>query len=308
MVIGLVNIMPPAAIERTERQFRTMLDRAAPWQNIRLRLFRPHSLVGAASGLANIHQPYETMDALWESRLDGLIVTGTQPSSSSITDEECWPVLKKLLVWAGDNTISAIWSCFAAHAAVYGLSGVQRQPLAEKLSGIFLAKRTEKHGILGSAPASWRVPHSRYHTLSESALRQNDYTILTNGPRIGPDIFVKRQGVSDFLFFQGHPEYGPDMLAAEYRRDIRRYVSGALAAFPNCPEDYFIAESTAVFTDLRARAGAMPKPAVLAALAAPPVTMLQHSWSATAERIYAGWLQHLATQKALRAGALVRAI
>jgi homoserine O-succinyltransferase len=180
MVIGLVNIMPPAAIERTERQFRTMLDRAAPWQKIRLRLFRPHSLVGAASGLANIHQPYETMDALWESRLDGLIVTGTQPSSSSITDEECWPVLKKLLVWAGDNTISAIWSCFAAHAAVYGLSGVQRQPLAEKLSGIFLAKRTEKHGILGSAPASWRVP-PRYFRQAAGGQR---FSVLPRSPGI----------------------------------------------------------------------------------------------------------------------------
>src|ERR1700750_2662255 len=109
LTIGLVNNMPPAAIESTERQFREVLNAAAMDMPITVRWFRFGGLRPA-----NNHP----LQALWDSRLEGLIITGAEPKAATLPEEPVWPLLTRLVNWAADNTVSTIFSCLAAHVAV----------------------------------------------------------------------------------------------------------------------------------------------------------------------------------------------
>ena len=59
----------------------------------------------------------------------------------------------------------------------------------------------------------------------------------TFAPEAGADLFLSQER-DDLLFFQGHPEYEPDTLGREYRRDVRRFLAGG-AEYPKLPKNYF---------------------------------------------------------------------
>ena len=238
IVIGLVNNMPDGALKTTERQFRELLEAAAGTHRVHLRLFSlPEAPRGHAS-LAYIAENYENFTSIWTSRLDALIVTGTEPRTALLKEEPYWQSLTRLVDWAQENTTSTIWSCLAAHAAVYHLDGIARQRFPEKLSGVFDCMRAGQHHILAEAPAAWRIPHSRSNDLPAAALTAAGYQILSTSPIAGVDMFIK-QGRSLFVFLQGHPEYDADSLLREYHRDVGRFLRGEREAYPQMPRDYF---------------------------------------------------------------------
>lgn len=293
IVIGLVNNMPPSAIAATTKQF-TDLVTFAPHQNeLRFRYF-------SLSSIRRGDDHYEDIDALWKSSLDGMIVTGAEPQAASMTGEPLWPMLKRLVDWAGENTISTIWSCFAAHAAVFRLDGLKRQRFDEKLSGVFQCTRVTDHSVVSAAPTQWQVPHSRYNTLSEDLLMQSGYTILSCGPRIGADTFLKHSRDSLFLFFQGHPEYGRETLFREYCRDIDRFRSGQRRSYPEIPDGYFTKDIISYFATLKEKALLAPSGELLSAFDELLVTAIEHSWQEPAQQLSAGWLSYIATQKSKR--------
>jgi len=45
------------------------------------------------------------------------------------------------------------------------------------------------------------------------------------------------------IYFQGHPEYDAISLLKEYKREVLRYIDGALDDVPPFPENYFSAEA-----------------------------------------------------------------
>ena len=114
---------------------------------------------------------YRDVAELWDARVDGLIVTGTEPRMKNLKDEPYWAALSQVIDWARDHTASTIWSCLAAHAAVLHLDGVERRPLADKLSGVFDCEPAAAHPMTRDAKSGLRVPHSRYNDLPEAALR-----------------------------------------------------------------------------------------------------------------------------------------
>src|SRR5215471_8783135 len=121
--VGLVNNMPDAALESTERQFLELLNAAAHDIPVRLRLFSLPDVPRADAGRRHLDASYSGIAALWNSRLDGLIVTGTEPRAPSLADEPYWGSLAAVLDWARANTASTVWSCLAAHAAVLHIDG-----------------------------------------------------------------------------------------------------------------------------------------------------------------------------------------
>jgi homoserine O-succinyltransferase len=282
IVIGLVNLMPPAARRHTAAQFAALLPPAAHGHAIEL---RPYTI--------------EDVPALLRTSLDGLIVTGAEPRGAAIADEPCWPALASLADWAATNTVAVIWSCLAAHAAAFRLDGLRRERFSRKLSGVFTCEKTAAHPITAHLPAKFLVPHSRYNTLPEPVLRDHGYSILTSGPRTGADSFCKPHGSSLFLFLQGHPEYTPDRLPAEYLRDVRRYLAGNNATYPEIPENCFDDATAAGFAAFRATAEQTPH-------VHPPGTRIRppahppHLWRDSARALYAGWLEDLAARKAMR--------
>jgi homoserine O-succinyltransferase len=262
LTIGLVNLMPAAARATTAAQFAGLL----PASHLR-------------------HFTLADVPDLLTNKLDGLIITGAEPAATAMADEPCYPAIAALADWAAANTAGVIFSCLAAHAAVQHLDGLHRHKLPAKLSGVFTCQKATPHPLTAGLPEDFPVPHSRHNTLAEPELLGHGYTILSRAPRLGADAFVKPHGDSLFLFLQGHPEYTPDRLPAEYLRDLRRHRAGQTPTPPAPPENVFdettLAELAATPDLKRLRPGAA-------------------IWRPAATTLFTAWLSHLATAKANR--------
>jgi len=309
IVIGLVNIMPRAAMRTIESLFRRLLNACHSPAKIHLRLF---ALPNSPGDTAEVPQGYEDLNALWESPdsempLDALIVTGTEARASLMTDEPCWPALQKICEWASENTISTLWSCFSAHAAVLHMDNIHRQRLPEKLTGIFECASASSHPMLKNMPKQWAVPHSRYNNLNAAELAANGYEILSGSPSVGADSFIKRHVNSEFLFLQGHLEYTPEMLLGEYCRDLKRFTLGQSAVCPKLPANYIdgadLEALAAVQMSMQSSLDASPSAALLDAVTA----KLNVDWQAPAQQLFTSWLGHIAAQKSARLSAQLTA-
>jgi homoserine O-succinyltransferase len=287
--IGLVNNMPGKALMATEWQFRELLAAAAGDLPVRLSLFALPGVPRSEEGLRHVDAAYAPIDDLWNTRLDGIIVTGTEPQSSDLTGEPYWESLARTVDWAEHNTHSAVWSCLAAHAAVLHIDGIRRRPLREKLSGVFECAKAADDPLMAGVASRWRVPHSRCNDLSEDALTACGYRVLARSPQAGVDAFVKRRK-STFIFFQGHLEYEADTLALEYRRDIRRFLRGERSSYPSMPHGYFDKETAALLAKVEERAISDLPMAIEAA-------RVKNTWRTAAVTIYRNWLLCLAAHK-----------
>lgn len=243
LTVGLVNNMPDGALQATERQFTTLLARAAGDTPVRLRRYALPGVPRGAAAAAYLRDTHAGPEALDRDRPDALIVTGCEPRAASLRDEPFWPALARVADWAARHTGSTLWSCLAAHAAVLHLDGVERHRLPAKRSGVFDCVPQVPHPLLRGAPARLRMSHSRWNDLRGDDLSARGYAVLTASPDAGANLFVKDVG-SLFVFVQGHPEYDPDSLAREYRRDLARFLRGERDDLPAVPRNYFDGAAT----------------------------------------------------------------
>jgi homoserine O-succinyltransferase len=244
---------------------------------------------------------YRDIAELWETPIDGLIVTGAEPRADSLSNEPYWPTMTKLVDWARDNTVSTIWSCLAAHAAVFHADGIARRMLADKMFGVFGCETVSAHPLMeGVSPLC--VPHSRYNDLPASELAARGYDLLAQSTAAGVDTFARAaSGASLFVFFQGHPEYEADSLLREYRRDISRYLRGDREDYPAAPQGYFSNDAMALANIFRARAIAERRAERIAEFPmAPLAAALDNTWRRSAVAIYRNWMTYLSDRKAGR--------
>ncbi len=299
--IGLVNNMPDAALEATERQFVELIRAATTDSVVRLRLYALPDVPRGERGRLETAARYRDVSELWNSHLDGLVVTGTEPRAAHLKDEPYWPTLARLIDWARDNTTSAIWSCLAAHAAVLHTDGIERRPLAQKQFGVFDCRVTQAHLLTRGAGPRLRVPHSRCNDLPEAALASAGYRLLTRSAAAGIDAFTRAERGSQFVFFQGHPEYEGDTLLREYRRDVGRFLRGERDHYPAAPEGYFNDAAATAANAFRARAQDDRREDMLADF---PMRVLEadieRAWHRSAVRIYENWLHDLKARIAHR--------
>jgi homoserine O-succinyltransferase/O-acetyltransferase len=305
--IALINNMPDAALESTERQFLELLDGAAKHISVRLRLFSLPDVPRSDAAQRYLKSAYCGIAELWDAHLDGIIVTGTEPRAPSLRNEPYWPTLTRIVDWAEENTSGSVWSCLAAHAAVLHRDDVDRRALSGKRFGLFDCTKVADHRLMDAVPSRLRIAHSRWNELPEDGLRSRGYTILTHSPEAGVDMFAK-QGKSLALFFQGHPEYDERALLREYRRDVGRYLRGERESYPAMPHGYFDRNAERVLAAFRARALADRRADLIAGF---PSTAAEAGVmpgnNAAATRVYANWLDHLASQRAQSYGTRTRA-
>ena len=163
VTIGLVNNMPDAAFEATERQFTELIREAAPSRVVLLKLFVIPQVPRGEDMRRALAGKYRDIAELWDTPLDGLIVTGTEPRAKNLKDEPYWQNLSAVVDWARDNTASTIWSCLAAHAAVLHTDGIERRALPKKQFGVFDCRLAADHPMTQHFPEPLWVPHSRYN-------------------------------------------------------------------------------------------------------------------------------------------------
>jgi len=290
--------MPDGALKVTERQFLTLLESAAESLTVRLSLYALPEVPRSDSGHRHIGTFYSGIENLWDSRLDGLIVTGAEPRTPDLRDEPYWDCLRRVIDWAECNTYSTVWSCLAAHSAVLHIDGIGRRRLEHKRFGVYECARIVDHPLMEGVPPFVSMPHSRWNEVPESDIRACGYRILTRSDDAGPDMFMKQRDKSLFIFFQGHPEYESNSLLLEYRRDAGRYLRCESDKYPAVPRGYLDDDATGKLTAFRERVLADRRGELLADF---PIDVeerkIVNSWRPAATNIYRSWLLSLFAQK-----------
>jgi homoserine O-succinyltransferase len=296
--IALINNMPDPAVEDTESQFFELLDAAAGHLPVRLKLYSLPKIPRSDRGKEHLDSFYFGLDDLWNSRFDGVIITGTEPHQPDLRKEPYWSALADVLDWAEENTASTVLSCLAAHAGVLHSDGIGRHPLNDKQFGVFDDRKASDHVLTSGTPEPMRFPHSRWNEVREDALTSCGYTVLTKSAEAGVNLFVKKKKKSLFVHFQGHPEYGGGTLLKEYRRDVKRFLRRERPTYPKVPHGYFGAAATKVLDEFRETALSHPREELMAAF--PEVVMgdgLESAWHSAAARVYRNWLQYVVSKR-----------
>jgi homoserine O-succinyltransferase len=292
--VGLVNNMPDAAMRATELQFARLLKEAAGSLDVRLRLFSLGSIERGELARSRMDGFYDDAGFLQAANIDALIVTGAQPATDDLRDEPYWPELAHLIDWAEIGTISTLFSCLAAHAAVLHLDGVPRRPLPRKLSGVYQSARVEDDPLFFGMTLETAVPHSRRNDIAEADLVARGYRVLSRLSNGQADIFTREPpGHSRFVFLQGHPEYDSGTLGREYLRDMGRYLAGDAPTPPALPENYFDRAT-------EDRLGALTSNDIADHAAIINTAMPLQAWRGGTVRLFANWLTLVAAAKARR--------
>jgi homoserine O-succinyltransferase len=304
--IGLVNNMPDSALAATERQFTDLVTGAAEALGVEVSLGL-YSLPGVPrSNLTreSMAARYQSTAALKTAWIDALIVTGAEPRTADLRAEPYWDGLTELVDWARTNTTSTLWSCLAAHAAVLHLDGIEREPLAEKCSGVYACEKVAVDPLTEGLPEIVRMPHSRRNGLSAAELTAGGYRLLTESRSVGADIFVRRREPSLFVFVQGHPEYDADGLLREYCRDVARHLRGEQETPPTLPFGYFDQVTESFFRALAAEAAYEPASRLMARCGeiASAFTPPQ-PWKPHAQALFRNWVSEIVATKGARAAA-----
>ena len=298
--IGVINNMPDSALRSTERQFLTLLDSASDGIAVRLSLYTLPEIPRNDAGRRYVDSFYSGIDKLWDSHLDGLIVTGTEPHATQLTDEPYWDSLIKVIEWGDRNTHSTILSCLSSHAALLHFDGISRRSLRDKRFGLFEFSKIADHPLTAGTPSRFHMPQSRWNEIPEGELAARGYRILTRADDAGVDMLVS-QRKSLFVFFQGHPEYETNTLLLEYRRDVGRYLRKERDSYPLMPHGYVDPETACLLTSLQERALSDRREELLADFPAVAVeSNLKNTWRSAAQCIYRNWLTYLCAEKQRR--------
>ena len=290
LTIGLINNMPDPALQATERQFMRLLRQGAGNVRIDFHCFSLPSVHRSQTAKWRIDRQYTDIADLGRLNLDGLIVTGAEPNAKTLPQEPFWQNLTDIVDWAKANTRSTIWSCLAAHAAVLHLDGIERHRLGTKCSGIYDCAKLTDNWLTRDLPSPLKIPHSRLNELRASDLVASGYQVLTQSREAGVDMFGKQLG-SQFVFFQGHPEYDALSLEREYLRDISRFLAGERDSYPAFPAGYFDTETEDKLLGFERRASVERRPALSAEL--PSRTLRQDIAASAATTIFSNWLGYL---------------
>ncbi len=301
--VALVNIMPDAAFETTERQFVRFLHAGSGTRNVNLRRYTMPGVSRSTFTRRLISGGYEPLHALYARPPDALIVTGTEPLCPDLRDEPYWEHLDGLLQWAEVSVRSALLSCLAAHAALLGLDGMTRTRLRSKYSGVYPQTVNSAHPLMRNV-GTVGFPHSRLHDVPAHVIEKHGYTVLLSSAKVGWTVAQRDRGCL-FVLSQGHPEYSSATLLREYRRDVRRYLGRQSTTYPRIPVGYLALEAVELLQEFKreATAGAptlalmerFPFEAVSAGIAT--------DWHRPMERLAGNWLDEVQHRKQLRVSA-----
>ncbi len=236
--IVLMNMMPDAALEPTERQFLRLVGGCNSIAQLFVYPFSPAEIPRGIWARKHIENYYCKFEELKSEGLDALIVSGANPVFPMLTEESFWNPLCRVLDWAAQHVTSTLCACLATHAAMRYFYGIERIPLTAKRWGIFNHRVKEDHPLLLGVNSNFDVPHSRWNEITFGQMNDAGLRILVESDEAGVHLATSCDGFR-FVFFQGHPEYDNNSLLKEFKREVRLYLSNNINQFPPYPEHYF---------------------------------------------------------------------
>jgi homoserine O-succinyltransferase len=91
--IGLLNIMPDAALEATERQFFRLVGACNQIAQFHVHPFTIEGLERGPAALEHIEKYYESFEQIKKDGLDALIISGANVTHDHLQDEAFWKPL-----------------------------------------------------------------------------------------------------------------------------------------------------------------------------------------------------------------------
>lgn len=251
--IGLLNMMPDAALMATERQFFRLVGMSNQIAQFHMHVFTLDSLPRGEAAQAYIAQYYENFADLKQKGLDALIITGANPVQANLEDEPFWGGLMEVVEWAQVNVTSTLCSCLASHAIVQHLYGIRRRPLGFKRWGVYKHALTmPEHPLVSNLNTHFDVPHSRFNQIDRQQLEAKGLKVLAESQKAGVHLAVSPD-LFRFVFFQGHPEYDGISLMKEFRREVNAWYLGRRPDYPPFPQNYFRPQVKAILNEYRLR-------------------------------------------------------
>lgn len=249
--VGLLNMMPDAALVSTERQFFRLIGASNPIAQFYVHPFALPEQKRGAKAQQHINEHYETFDEIQAQGLDALIITGANVTHDNLSQEVFWEPLIKVTKWAHHNVTSTLCSCLATHAVLEAHHGQRRQHLGYKRWGVYPHWVKDKtHPLVSDINTRFDVPHSRYNMMSREQFESAGLKVLVEGEESGVHLAVSDDGIRT-VYFQGHPEYDGISLLKEYKREVMRFYHGNRNDYPPFPDGYFDITSEAIFDEYR---------------------------------------------------------
>ncbi len=290
--IGLLNMMPDAALAATERQFFRLVGQSNQIAQFYVHPFTLLGLERSASAQEYIRHYYEPFEQIRAEGLDALIVTGANVTGQDLADEPFWRPLIEVIDWASEHVASILCSCLATHAVLQFRYGQRRCPLPDKRWGVFAHRVVNRsHPLVATVNTLFDVPHSRFNEIRRAQFDAAGLPVLVESEEAGVHLATSTDGLR-LVLFQGHPEYDTISLLKEYKREVNRFAIGERIDYPPFPEHYVPLREQAILEEHRERVlkaldrGRNP-PDLPEALIAP---RLDNTWHDTAEGVVGNWM------------------
>ena len=227
--ILMLNLMPTKIA--TETQLARLLGNT-PLQ-VEMELLMVSSHVSRNISQEHMLTFYKTFEQVKDQTFDGMVITGAPVERLPFEEVEYWQELCEIFEWSKTHVTSTFHICWGAQAGLYYHYGIAKQPLPEKLSGVYRHRVTHKGSILFRGfDDIFMVPHSRYTTVDRQAILDEPRLKILAESDVAGVYAVSTHGGRQ-VFITGHSEYDADTLLGEYLRDKRAGLN------PKVPENYF---------------------------------------------------------------------
>jgi len=230
MKVAILNLMPNKI--ETEVQILRMLANT-PLQ-INIEFVRIHSNESKHTPQEHMDNFYRLFDDIKDKQYDGLIITGAPLALINYEEVTFWDKICEVFDWAEKNVTSTMFSCWAAHAALYHHYGLNRHLRKNKLSGVYQHSPVDpREQLTRGFEEFFNVPHSRYGYIDKADyLKVPDLKIIAESDDAG--VYVVASKNKQQVYLTGHPEYDASTLDEEFLRDLKADKN----AIP--PENYYI--------------------------------------------------------------------
>jgi homoserine O-succinyltransferase len=217
--VGILNIMPRA--ETYEFSLLHPLGRSVlQIEPVWIRLKTHNYTSSDQSHLDKLYVPFE--EAVARSRLDGLIVTGAPVEEIPFDEVSYWEEIKRILKYARKNVPSTLGICWGGLALAKYL-GIDKTVYGKKVFGVFKTVNLDRgHRITGEMDDWFWCAQSRHSGIDDAVLereRDNGNVRLLAHADGGAGYVIFESADGRFIIHLGHPEYEPERLVEEYRRD-----------------------------------------------------------------------------------------
>ncbi|MFZ2540024.1 MAG: homoserine O-succinyltransferase [Oscillospiraceae bacterium] len=227
--IAVLNLMPKKV--ETETQLLRLLGNTS--LQVDIELLQTATYTAKNTAKEHLLKFYKTFNDIKDEYFDGLVITGAPVEHFKFDEVDYWEELVQVMEWSKNHVYSTMHICWGAQAGLYYHYGIGKNPLPQKMFGIFEHNViSPNHKLVRGFDEIYYAPHSRHTASIDSEITICDkLEVLSSSKEAGINIIASKDDRQ--FFVTSHSEYDRDTLATEYFRDIDKGLQIAV------PQHYF---------------------------------------------------------------------